>query len=456
MAHRFHQTLLREYDMRGVVGRTLDAADAYALGRSFGTIVKRAGGSRLAVGYDGRLSSAMLEEALVRGLQESGTDVIRIGLGPTPMLYYAEAVLDVSGGIQVTGSHNPADHNGFKLVLQHRPFFGEDIRQLGVLAAAGDWTSGSGKVETVAIMDRYAARLVQDFDGAAWRIGWDAGNGAAGPVMDKLVKLLPGEHHVLFTQIDGNFPHHHPDPTVEENLADLRELVLSKKLDFGLAFDGDGDRIGAVDGKGRVIWGDQLLGIFADVVLRDRPGAAIIADVKASQALFDLVRASGGTPIMWKTGHSLIKSKMKETGSPLGGEMTGHIFFADDYYGFDDGLYAAVRLIRALTRLGKSVTDLRTAMPELASTPEIRIAAPEGRPFAVVKDVRDRLRASGTMFDETDGVRVTTADGWWLLRASNTQDLLVVRAEGRDGAVLDRLLAEVDRQLSLSGISRKD
>lgn len=458
MAHRFHPTLLREYDIRGIMGRTLSEADAYAVGRSFGTIVMRAGGSRVAVGYDGRLSSPALEQAVVQGLQDAGADVLRIGLGPTPMLYYAEAVLDVDGGVQVTGSHNPPDHNGFKLVLQHDAFFGEAIADLGAMAAAGDWSEkGSGRggrVETVDIMDRYAARLVERFDGAAWRIGWDAGNGAAGPVVDKLVKLLPGEHHVLFTQIDGHFPHHHPDPTVEANLAELKALVRSKKLDFGVAFDGDGDRIGVIDGKGRTIWGDQLLGIFAELVLKDHPDGVIVADVKASQALFDRVSALGGRPLMWKTGHSLIKSKMKEIAAPLGGEMTGHIFFADDYYGFDDGLYAAVRLIRGLTRLGRSVSDLHDEMPVMVNTPEIRFPVEESRKFAVVEEVRARLRTLGASMDETDGLRVSTADGWWLLRASNTQDALVARAEAQDEEGLGRLVAEIDAQLADSGVIR--
>ena len=240
MTHDFDPTVLREYDIRGIVGETLGEADAWAIGRGFGTRVARIGGSRVVVGYDGRLSSPALEAALVRGLNESGIHVLRIGLGPTPMLYYAEAVLEgVDGGIQITGSHNPANYNGFKMVLRHGPFFGADIRSLGALAAAGDWVDGSAGSERVAIMDRYAARLVEGFDGKAFRIGWDAGNGAAGPVVEKLVKLLPGEHHTLFTDVDGHFPNHHPDPTEEKNLADLRVLVAEKRLDFGLAFDGE-------------------------------------------------------------------------------------------------------------------------------------------------------------------------------------------------------------------------
>ena len=456
MTHDFDPTVLREYDIRGIVGETLGEADAWAIGRGFGTRVARIGGSRVVVGYDGRLSSPALEAALVRGLNESGIHVLRIGLGPTPMLYYAEAVLEgVDGGIQITGSHNPANYNGFKMVLRHGPFFGADIRSLGALAAAGDWVDGSAGSERVAIMDRYAARLVEGFDGKAFRIGWDAGNGAAGPVVEKLVKLLPGEHHTLFTDVDGHFPNHHPDPTEEANLADLRALVAEKRLDFGLAFDGDGDRIGAIDGMGRIIWGDQLLAILAEPVLKEEPGATIIADVKASQALFDRIRALGGKPMMWKTGHSLIKSRMKETGSPLAGEMSGHIFFRHDYYGFDDALYAAVRLIRAASDLGKSVTELRSAMPAMVNTPELRFQVDESRKFAVIDEVLARLAASGAQVDATDGARVSTPDGWWLLRASNTQDVLVARAEARDEAGLARLMAQIDEQLARSGVKRE-
>ncbi|MDI1295469.1 MAG: phosphomannomutase/phosphoglucomutase [bacterium] len=454
MAHDFDPSLLREYDMRGIVGQTLGEVDAWAIGRSFGTIVARSGGSRVAVGYDGRLSSPMLEAALVRGLVASGIDVLRVGLGPTPMLYYAEAVEQVDGGIQITGSHNPADHNGFKLVLRHRPFFGQAIQQLGAMAAAGDWVEGAGRVETIDILDRYVARLVEGFDGAAWRIGWDAGNGAAGPAVEKLAQLLPGEHHLLFTDIDGHFPNHHPDPTDEKNLAHLRHLVLSKQLDFGVAFDGDGDRIGVIDGQGRVIWGDQLLGLFAQVVLKTRPGAPIIADVKTSQAVFDRIAALGGQPLMWKSGHSLIKSKMNETGSPLAGEMTGHLFFADDYYGFDDGLYAAVRLIRAATTLGQSITDLRGAMPDMASTPEMHFPVEDSRKFALIRDLLVRLRAAGVVVDDTDGARVRTDDGWWLLRASNTQAALVARAESGSQAGLARIMEQINVCLDDSGVQR--
>ena len=455
MPHVFNPTILREYDIRGIIDETLSDADAYAIGRSFGTCLIRAGGKTAAVGYDGRVSSPILEEALVRGLTECGVNVVRIGMGPTPMLYYAEAALDtIDGGIEITGSHNPANYNGFKMVLQGRPFFGADIVQIGEMAAAGDWVDGHGMASEHDIIDEYVARLMQAAPDKAFRIGWDTGNGAAGPVVEKLTKLLPGEHHLLFTEVDGNFPNHHPDPTDEANLADLRKLVAERNLDFGLAFDGDGDRIGAIDGQGRVIWGDQLLQIFAEDVLAEVPGATIIADVKASQALFDRVTALGGKPLMWKTGHSLIKSKMKETGSPLAGEMSGHIFFRHEYYGFDDAIYAAVRLIAASAKLGKSVTELRGAMPVMINTPEMRFQVDEARKFAVIDEVLARLSADGADVNNTDGARVNTADGWWLLRASNTQDVLVARAEASSEEGLERLMAQIDAQLAASGLER--
>lgn len=466
MTHSFHPTVLREYDIRGIIDETLGAADAYAIGRGFGTLIKRAGGTKVAVGYDGRISSPMLEEAVVAGLNDSGVDALRVGLGPTPMLYFAEASIpEVQGGIQITGSHNPANYNGFKMVFMGLPFFGADIAKLGEMAEAGDWidgetAGGKGSSERREILITYVDRLVEGLKGISadslshLRIGWDAGNGAAGPALELLAKKLPGEHHLLFTGVDGTFPNHHPDPTEEKNLADLKALVAAKNLHFGVAFDGDGDRIGAVDGEGRVIWGDQLLMIYAEDLLKMVPGSTIIADVKASSALFDRVSALGGQPLMWKTGHSLIKSKMKEVGSPLAGEMSGHVFFAHDYYGFDDALYAAVRLIAASSRLGKTVTELRGEMPAMINTPELRFQVDESRKFAVIEEVKQRLSDAGADVNGTDGVRVSTPDGWWLLRASNTQDVLVARAESLSEAGLARLMGEIDAQLAASGLER--
>jgi phosphomannomutase len=465
MQHYFHPTVLREYDIRGIIGETLGADDARAIGRAFGTLLRDAGGKTVAVGYDGRVSSPMLEHALVEGLTSSGCDVVRIGLGATPMLYYAEASSEeVDGGIQITGSHNPPSYNGFKMVFLGRPFFGADIQKLGKLAADGAFASGIGAVTSRDILDEYVARLLEGLEGIepgkleTLRVGWDAGNGAAGPALEALAARLPGEHHLLFTEVDGHFPNHHPDPTVEANLSDLRALVAAKSLDFGVAFDGDGDRIGAIDGEGRVIWGDQLLMIYAEDVLAHLPGATVIADVKASRALFDRVAELGGTPLMWKTGHSLIKSKMKETAAPLAGEMSGHVFFADDYYGFDDALYAGIRLLAASARLGKSVTELREAMPQMLNTPEMRFQVDESRKFAAMEEIAGRLTTDPgpevEAVNTTDGVRVNTADGWWLLRASNTQDVLVARAESESEDGLERLLAQIDAQLALSGLER--
>ncbi len=458
MTHRFDPTSLREYDIRGIVGEALGTDDARAIGRGFATLLRRAGGHRVVVGRDGRVSSPELEAALVEGLTASGCDVVRVGLGPTPMLYYAEATLEVDGGIQITGSHNPGNYNGFKMVFQHLPFFGEDIQKLGRIAAEGDWESvepgNEGTVSDYDILDDYVGRLMAGYAGGAYRVGWDTGNGAAGPVIEKLVKLLPGEHHTLFTEVDGHFPNHHPDPTDEKNLADLKRLVAEKNLDFGLAFDGDGDRLGAIDGQGRVVWGDQLLSVLAEPVLRELPGATIIADVKASQALYDRVAELGGTPLMWKTGHSLIKTKMKETGAPLAGEMSGHIFFAHNYYGFDDAQYAAVRLIQAVHVIGKSLTQIKDEMPAMINTPEMRFQVDESRKFAVIDEVLDRLEAEGADVNRTDGARVNTPDGWWLLRASNTQDVLVARAEAKSQEGLDRLMAMIDAQLAASGLER--
>jgi phosphomannomutase len=454
MTHTFNPTILREYDIRGIVGVTITEDDAYALGRSYGAKAHGEGARTIAVGRDGRTHSGMLEAELIRGLTEGGMNVVQIGMGPSPMLYFATHYLEVDGGIQVTGSHNPADYNGFKLLLNGRSVFGAEIQEIGQRAASGHWHEGSGTVEEVDIREAYVNRLLQDFSGKPFRIGWDAGNGAAGPTLDMLVERLPGHHHVIFSQVDGTFPNHHPDPTVEANLADLKALVEREQLDFGIAFDGDGDRIGAVDGLGRVIWGDQLLAILAAPVLEAEPGATIIADVKASQVLFDRIAELGGTPLMWKTGHSLIKSKMKETGAPLAGEMSGHIFFKHRWYGFDDALYAAVRLIEAVSASGQSLTEIMDEMPKTCATPELRFPVDEPRKFAIIEEVRDRLTTDSAKVDATDGVRVSTPDGWWLLRASNTQDVLVARAEAKDQAGVARLVAQIDHQLAKSGVVR--
>jgi phosphomannomutase len=458
-SHRFDPTTLREYDIRGTVGRTLSEADAFAIGRCFGSLVARAGGRTVAVGYDGRLSSPSLEAALAKGLSASGIEAVRIGRGPTPMLYYANAKLATDGAVMVTGSHNPPDYNGFKMVLGGKPFYGEQIRALGGQAAAGDVVEEPVAAErNIHIAADYVARVLADWDGGdrLLKVVWDNGNGAAGEVLEKLVAGLPGEHIVLNGTIDGTFPAHHPDPTVPKNLEQLIAEVAARRADIGIALDGDADRIGLIDDKGRILFGDQLLVILARDVLREHPGATIIADVKASQVLFDEVARAGGTPLMWKTGHSLIKAKMAETGSPLAGEMSGHIFFADRWYGFDDALYAAVRMLGILARMDAKLSELRDALPQVINTPEVRFDCDDTRKFAVIEEVAARLRADGAKVSETDGVRVLTDDGWWLLRASNTQAVLVARAEAGTEAGLDRLKGALVRQLELSGLPPPD
>ncbi len=458
-SHQFDPTTLREYDIRGIVGRTLHPADAFAIGRCFGSILARNGGKTVAVGFDGRLSSPSLEPELVRGLVACGLEVLRVGLCPTPMLYYTATTVETSGAVMVTGSHNPPDYNGFKMMLGRKPFFGSQIAQIGTMAATGDVVDEApGSERSVDIMGDYITRLISDWDGGdrILNVVWDNGNGAAGEVLQRLVRSLPGKHTVLNGAIDGHFPAHHPDPTVPKNLEQLIAAVREQGADVGIAFDGDADRIGAVDDKGEMLFGDQLLVILARDVLKTHPKGTIIADVKASQVLFDEVARAGGTPLMWKTGHSLIKAKMAETGSPLAGEMSGHVFFADRWYGFDDALYAAVRLLGILARGETPLSAVREALPHVINTPELRFDCPDTRKFGVITEVAARLKQAGAAVADIDGVRVSTDDGWWLLRASNTQAVLVARCEATSDAGLERLKSELSAQLQASGLAAPD
>jgi phosphomannomutase len=458
MSHRFDPTILREYDIRGIVGETLSSGDARAIGRAYAVMLADAGGHRLAVGYDGRLTSPELEAALVDGLAIEGADIVRIGLGPTPMLYYAAATLGVDGGIMVTGSHNPPNHNGFKFVFQGKPFYGAAIQRLGEVALEfGVARRARGRIAEQAVRDDYVARLAHDYNGGrALTVAWDVGNGATGEVVQELTARLPGRHILLNETIDGTFPAHHPDPTIPENLVQLQEAVAREHCDFGIAFDGDGDRIGVVDGSGRILWGDQLMVVLAREVLARHPGAPIIADVKASQVLFDEIARLKGRPVMAATGHSLIKAKLAETGAPLAGEMSGHIFFADGYYGFDDAVYVAVRLLGVLSRSQESLAEIGDRLPKVVNTPELRFPCSEARKFEVVREVRERLHKAGAEMTDIDGVRVRTVDGWWLLRASNTQAVLVARVESTTEDGLARLKGVLAAELAASGVALPD
>jgi phosphomannomutase len=452
--HQFHPTVLREYDIRGIVGQTLFAADARALGQAYATMLRAAGGRRACLGFDGRLSSPELAEALGEGLRAGGVDVLWIGRGPTPMLYFAVHHLDADGGLQVTGSHNPPDHNGFKMMLGKSSLFGARIQELGRIAANGAYATGSGRIVESPVFDVYVERLLRDFRGGReLSVVWDAGNGATGEVLTALTARLPGRHRLLFAEIDGRFPNHHPDPTVPENLEELIRTVRAQRAELGIAFDGDGDRIGVVDGQGRILFGDQLLQILAAEVLARRPGSPILADVKASQALFDEIARLGGRPIMYKTGHSLMKAAMAEMGAPLAGEMSGHIFYADGFYGHDDAVYVAIRLLSILAQSDKTLAEWRDGMAPMVNTPELRFECPDETKFQVIEKVKAKLEADGAKVNAIDGVRVMTEDGWWLLRASNTQAVLVARAEAKNDTALARLKHQIAANLQAAGVT---
>ncbi len=469
--YKFHPSILRAYDIRGIIGETLSEEDAYFIGKAFAKFLSAEQKNKVVVGYDGRLSSPDLKDSLIRGLIDSGMNVSEIGLCPTPMLYFGVYHLQADAGIMITGSHNPANHNGFKFLLKDRPFYGADIANLGAIAEVGNFVDEAGNVDHVHIMENYVDHLANDCDIESdselldeldhfledtkqrLKISWDIGNGATGEVVRKLTDKLKAKHFLLFEEIDGNFPNHHPDPTVEANLLDLKKSVLENECDIGVAFDGDGDRIGVVDNQGEVLWGDQLMCLFAKDVLEEYPGATIIADVKASQVLFDEIKKFGGVPLMWKTGHSLIKAKMKETKSPLAGEMSGHIFFADRYFGFDDGIYAAVRIINIILKEGKSLSEIRKSLPKTFSTPEIRIECSEEKKFVIVEEIKKQLRAKNISFNDVDGIRMQNENGWWLLRASNTGAVLVARCEALTEINLDKLKKDLSEQLIFNQIS---
>jgi len=450
-------SLFREYDIRGIADQNLTPEVAERIGQAFASelLTRIPDAQHVCVGYDGRTSSPVLEKAVIRGITRAGLHVIRIGLGPTPMLYIATVLTKADGGLMVTGSHNPPNHNGFKMVIQGKPFFGQDIQALLKRIEEHELLEQStrGKTHEEAVMDAYLSTLLQAYEQGkhTLHVIWDTANGAAGDVVARLTTQLPGTHELLNGEIDGTFPNHHADPTVPENLEQLIHTVKEKGADLGVAFDGDGDRLGVVDSEGHILWGDQLLQLYAEELLEKQPGATIIADVKASQQLFDRIAELGGTPLMWKTGHSLIKAKMAETGAPLAGEMSGHLFFAD-HHGFDDGIYAAVRLLSLLASRDETLSEWRKRQPEAINTPEMRIPCSEEQKWAVMDNIRERLRQQGAEMSEVDGVRVNTKDGWWLLRPSNTQAVLVARCESQSQAGLQWLTTTLLSLLAEEGI----
>jgi phosphomannomutase len=450
-AYTFDPSILREYDIRGTVGKTLFTEDGVALGKKFGLILRQSGKKRICIGRDGRLTSPLLVNSLIDGLLWAGMSITDLGIGPTPLIYYGLKTLPVDAAIMVTGSHNPASDNGFKIALKDRPFFGADIQDL----AGVDETIFSavpGHIHEQDIKQSYINRLLEDYtpppNTRSLKIVWDAGNGATGDILKSMVKGIQGEHILLNETIDGTFPAHHPDPTVAENLEQLINAVKHHRADAGIAFDGDGDRIGVVDSQGRIIWGDQLLLLLAKDVVLNNPGAKIIADVKSSQGLFDEIGKIGGDILMARTGHSLIKTKMAETGALLAGEMSGHIFFADKYYGYDDALYAAIRFVNILYKSDISLNETMDRLPHFYNTPEMRIDCDDKKKFQIVKAIHNRLVNEQATFSDIDGVRVSRTHGWWLLRASNTQPALVARCESTTPEGLEILKKEVAEYLT--------
>ena len=456
MKKKFHNSILRAYDIRGIIGDTLNVKDAYYLGYKFSCFTSKNGKpSRVVVGYDGRLSSKLLHKYLSEGLINAGSTVTSIGLCPSPMLYYANKITNSDGAIMITGSHNPANYNGFKMLVRGRSLYGKDIHRLANLEELG--LSNKGTISKYNIEDSYLLEITKDLKDISnnIRVVWDAGNGSAGHILNKMIKLLPGKHFLINTNVDGTFPAHPPDPTEEKNLKQLKKEVEKRKADIGIAFDGDGDRIGIVSNEKKFISGDKLLFIFASDVLKKNPGATIISDVKASDAIFTQIKKIGGSPLMWRTGHSFIKEKMIETGALLAGEMSGHIFFADKYYGYDDALYASIRLLKILKNK-KILNDLLKPFSSLVSTAEIKVFCEDDAKFKIMKKCETMIKKMYSNVNTIDGARVNTNKGWWLLRASNTQPALIVRCEAYNVKDLLKLKLEVKNLLEENGVSTRD
>ena len=442
--------IFREYDIRGVVDEDIDEAVVETIGKAYGTYMKKLGKDTVTIGHDCRLSSPPLSEAMIRGITSAGINVIDLGMVSTPMVYFSLFNLDVDGGVIITASHNPSQYNGIKLCVDKDSLFGEGIQKIRKIAEGGNFIKGTGKVNTHDIMDSYLDYLRKNVEiDPGLRVAIDCGNGMVGIVAPKILRDFGCELTELYVEPDGRFPNHHPDPTVEENIKDLINAVGRQGLQVGLGFDGDGDRIGVVDEKGTIIWGDMLVLIFAREILKHNPKAKIIGDVKCSGRLFKDIESHGGVPIMWKTGHSLIKNKMKLESAALAGEMSGHIFFADRYYGYDDALYAALRILEIISKTGKRTSELLEGVPNAFSTPEIRVDCPDDTKFKLVNQTREELKKDYRVID-IDGVRVEFPDGWGLIRASNTQPALVLRFEADSPDRLAEIRSIIEDKLEIA------
>lgn len=432
--------VFREYDIRGIYPEELNEETVHELGQAVGTFYHDRGARKVSLGRDGRLSSPALFEALQKGLLSTGMKVVGVDMVPTPVLYFSLHHLDVDGGIQITGSHNPPAFNGFKVCLGHNSVYGKEIQEIRKLQEIGNFQVGNGTYEEADVTRPYIEYLARNpkTGPVKLKVVVDAGNGAAGHIAPEIYDRMGFDVIPLFCEPDGHFPNHHPDPTIPENLEDLREQVSETGADLGIAFDGDADRIGVVDRKGQVIWGDRLMVLFSRDLLERHPGAKVIGEVKCSRVLFDDIEKHGGKPIMWKAGHSLIKAKMKEEKALLAGEMSGHLFFAEDYYGYDDAIYAGARLLEILSRKEGSLDELLADIPVTFSTPEIRMECPEEKKFAVVKRLAEFFKRGYEVID-VDGARVLFDGGWGLIRVSNTQSVLVLRFEANSEEKLEEI-----------------
>ncbi|MFZ5876507.1 MAG: phosphomannomutase/phosphoglucomutase [Nitrospirota bacterium] len=457
-------SIYREYDIRGVVGKDLTFDVVERIGAAYGTTVRRAGGSKVTVGRDVRDHSTPIRDRLAAGIASAGINVVDLGVCPTPLLYYSLFHLSVDGGVMITGSHNPPEFNGLKMCVGREAIYGDAIQSLRRLAESGDCERGKGTRSEYAIIPPYLRELTDQFAGRVaasgrkpLRVVVDSGNGVAGLVAPALLRAIGCDVIELYSEPDPRFPHHHPDPTVLDNLRDLIAAVGRHQADVGIAYDGDADRIGVVDERGDVLWGDRLLALLAGPVLADRPGAPVIAEAKCSQVLYDEIAKRGGRAVMWKTGHSLIKARMKELSAPLAGEMSGHLFFADRYYGFDDAMYASCRVVELLVRAGQPLSALAAALPTTMVTPEIRVDCADERKFDVVSRLQTFFRSARAKPDafplpildviDVDGVRVRTPHGWGLVRASNTQPVLVLRFEADTEAHLSEIRSAIESRV---------
>jgi len=464
LQHIFDPTILRSYDIRGIYGKTLNKEDAFMLGFFYGITVKKKIPTKenplIVIGMDGRLSSPILEENLNAGLEKSGCEVYRIGLSPTPMLYFASHFFKADGAIQITGSHNPKDYNGFKIVLGQNSFFGEDIQKLGKFAKEGYSETYLGLSKSVSINDQYIEKIIEPIKGIDKKlvnktIVWDCGNGASGPSVEMLTKKISGNHIVLFSEVDGNFPNHHPDPTDESTLKILSDKMKEVNADIGIGFDGDGDRIGVIDKKGRPIAGDLLTAFLSNSLeIKDKENQTVILDIKSSYVAYDKIISFGLNAEIGKTGHSNIKKRIKEINSPLAGEMSGHIFFADKYYGYDDALYTSIRIISLMAN-DNSLDDFISTLPKTYVSPEIKLYCSDKIKFKLINRLVDKVLKDYNPENviTLDGVRAKNEMGWWLIRASNTEEAIVVRFEGKSEKDQDKLLMEVKERLKNEGLT---